>query len=359
MSDHTRRRSVRPWSAAPERLPSAQGDGRAYVTLEVSTAGLGPRGAHGHWRETIFRYFEADRSFTPRWDAFNARAMGVVSPRGEFYCYLLDRISSCRRDDGDVLDTGPILHRWHCRRGRRGSGIRAYPGGFLYVGAASRVRIAWEVRQCLRLTLRRDMVEASLGRAVPPAGDMASAVENAALTPLLKAQMQLLVQHAARLAPDERTLVLDNAIDMALATLTSALDELEQASPLSGRQGLFEAAQRLIARELGNFSLNPRLIAQRLDCSRATLYRAFAEHRLTVAGYLRERRLLEARRLLKSSPPAVSVAEIAARCGFVDSASFSRLCRRRFGASPRELRKVALTTMAGFLQAPETNRQLP
>lgn len=102
--------------------------------------------------------------------------------------------------------------------------------------------------------------------------------------------------------------------------------------------GLLLAACRLIDLQLAHPGLDVSFIASRLGCSRATLYRAFAARELAVAGYIRERRLQRVWGLLHSLPASVPIAEVARRCGFLDSTSFSRMFRRRFGVRARDVR---------------------
>jgi AraC-like DNA-binding protein len=84
------------------------------------------------------------------------------------------------------------------------------------------------------------------------------------------------------------------------------------------------------------------LIAHQLNCSRAQLYRVFAEHGETVAGYVRERRLRWAYELLAGALARdLSIGDIAYRCGFEDPVHFARLFRQRFGLTPRSLRGSA------------------
>lgn len=101
---------------------------------------------------------------------------------------------------------------------------------------------------------------------------------------------------------------------------------------------LWLAASRLIDLQLAHPGLDAAFIAARLGCSRATLYRAFADRDLAVAGYIREQRLQRVWCLLHSLPASVPIAEVARRCGFLDSTSFSRLFRRRFGVRARDVR---------------------
>ena len=60
---------------------------------------------------------------------------------------------------------------------------------------------------------------------------------------------------------------------------------------------------------------------------------------LTPQAVYRGLRLREARRLADGT--AMSVAEIAARCGYADASAMTRAFRREFGLSPREFRRVA------------------
>lgn len=66
-------------------------------------------------------------------------------------------------------------------------------------------------------------------------------------------------------------------------------------------------------------------------------FRATLGH--TPQAVYRGLRLREARRLADGT--AMSVAEIAARCGYADASAMTRAFRREFGVSPREFRKAA------------------
>lgn len=79
-------------------------------------------------------------------------------------------------------------------------------------------------------------------------------------------------------------------------------------------------------------------VAASIGCSERTLsgrfQRAFG---IPVAAYAEHRRMEEAERLLVTS--TMSVAEVAAACGYPDPLHFSRVVRRHFGRSPRDLRR--------------------
>ena len=99
-------------------------------------------------------------------------------------------------------------------------------------------------------------------------------------------------------------------------------------------------ARAHIQQHLADPDLSPRTVAAACGLSLSYLHRLFDTEPQTVAAFIREQRLRTALELLTS--PAHrrdSVAKIGAACGIVDPASFSRMVRSRFGASPRDLRR--------------------
>ena len=70
----------------------------------------------------------------------------------------------------------------------------------------------------------------------------------------------------------------------------------------------------------------------------------------TPHAFVIDQRLRRARRLLSSS--SLSIAEVAAACGFEDRCAFSRLFSERFGISAREFRR-ATNALATFVERPE------
>lgn len=60
------------------------------------------------------------------------------------------------------------------------------------------------------------------------------------------------------------------------------------------------------------------------------------EARISIRDYIRERRLIEAARMLAETDERVSV--IGYRCGFPHAANFNHAFKKRFGVSPRQYR---------------------
>ncbi|MFZ3555394.1 helix-turn-helix domain-containing protein [Streptomyces sp. BH055] len=78
--------------------------------------------------------------------------------------------------------------------------------------------------------------------------------------------------------------------------------------------------------------------------SRRYLFKLFAAEGLTVAGWIRTRRLERCARDLASSVAAQQpIGMIAARWGLLDGRHFSRVFKTAYGRTPRDFRRRALT----------------
>ncbi|MFD5082742.1 helix-turn-helix domain-containing protein [Kitasatospora sp. NPDC058406] len=112
---------------------------------------------------------------------------------------------------------------------------------------------------------------------------------------------------------------------------------------------LVRAVKDIIDRRLTDPDLSPAALARALNISVRTLHRAFATAAAdrsgirggtavgraeTVAGYIRGRRLEQARSALSARVGRPSVAEVAARWQFADSSHFIRAFKRRYGQTP-------------------------
>ncbi|MGY3126745.1 AraC-like DNA-binding protein [Agrococcus sp. UYP33] len=122
-----------------------------------------------------------------------------------------------------------------------------------------------------------------------------------------------------------------------LMTLVST--QLQQGVQRDPRRQLLHELLATIDRMLDDPSLSPAAIAAAHYISTRHLHAVFAEHGITVAGWIRERRLEHIRRdLADASIADQPIARIAARWGLVNPAHFSRLFRTTFGQSPSEYR---------------------
>jgi AraC family transcriptional activator of tynA and feaB len=213
------------------------------------------------------------------------------------------------------------------------------PAGDIFVLDSGRTReIAWTKHRGLQLFMRRKGAEGIFGAAILPPTALATRLTASCLAPLLRAQMNLLAAHVGRLDDADRSSMLQSTIDLTIAALRGIAGSKSYMEAQSSRN-LLAAALRFIEANLSDQSLGPTTLATALGCSRATIYRAFSENELTVAGVIRETRLKRARGMIEALPQQVTISDIAMRCGFFDASNFSRSFRARFGISPTDIRR--------------------
>jgi AraC-like DNA-binding protein len=110
-------------------------------------------------------------------------------------------------------------------------------------------------------------------------------------------------------------------------------------SETGDRADLLQRALGVVDERLADPGLSPAAVAAALYVSERTLYGAFREAGLSIAGTIRTRRLEQARReLIDPAHAGDSVSGIAARWGFSSSTHFSALFRDVFGSSPSAYR---------------------
>src|SRR5690606_25404130 len=122
---------------------------------------------------------------------------------------------------------------------------------------------------------------------------------------------------SGRLSTHERYGLLEATQALAVSVVESAcLDSRQRGvSDTGGYLGLYTAAQRYIRQHFSSPDLNASAIAACLECSRATLYRAFADQGVSLADQVRELRLQKLARLLQNPAHTVSIAQLAYQSG--------------------------------------------
>jgi len=123
-------------------------------------------------------------------------------------------------------------------------------------------------------------------------------------------------------------------VDVTLELLGAAFRAYRSPSDQSPRNRLTDRILRYIEARLEDTSLTPQAVAEDNGISLRYLYLLFNERGMTVAGWIRQRRLERSRAELANGRSARTVAEIAYHWGFSDSAHFSRLFKSAFGVSP-------------------------
>lgn len=178
-------------------------------------------------------------------------------------------------------------------------------------------------------------------RAYGPAGAAALCATRLAHSDPLAASLgpavEALEHHLDELAPGIRVRVIGqilNAVELIGTTVSGA-----QAPERGEQSDLLQHALNDIEHRLTDTTLSPATIAARLYVSERTLYAAFREAGLSIAGAIRTRRLEHARRdLIDPANANMPISAISSRWGFSTGAHFSVLFRDFFGSTPSAYR---------------------
>jgi len=122
------------------------------------------------------------------------------------------------------------------------------------------------------------------------------------------------------------------------AALVNSAEAPQLTSPVLGSV-LYCRVMDYIDRHLDDPALSAGMLCARFNVSRAHLYRAFAEHG-GIAAIIRQRRLDRAHAMLQNPHyRLLSIAAIAACCGFRSSSRFHTAFRQRFETAPSTVRR--------------------
>lgn len=128
-------------------------------------------------------------------------------------------------------------------------------------------------------------------------------------------------------------------LDLLTVALAARQDRLADVAPTTSRHALLLQIQAYVEQHLADPELAPGGIAAAHHISLRYLYKLFEEQGLTVADWIRQRRLERCRRdLLDPALRDRPVSAIGARWGLTNPAHFSRVFRAAYGRPPTEYR---------------------
>jgi AraC-like DNA-binding protein len=156
---------------------------------------------------------------------------------------------------------------------------------------------------------------------------------------------QFLLQLARNIdhySPAEAARLSNAALEVLATRLAHEVDTDSWSTPEARRHAQLTTVQAFIQQHLGDPRLTPAAVAAAHHISLRSLHQLFHDEGLTVAGWIRRRRLERCRRdLCDPSLRSRSVAAIAATWGFASAADFSRAFRAMHGIPPAEYRESA------------------
>jgi AraC-like DNA-binding protein len=129
-------------------------------------------------------------------------------------------------------------------------------------------------------------------------------------------------------------------LDLAAAVLAAQVQAEDRLTPETRRQALLSRIEAFIEHNLGDPGLTPTVIAARHNISLGYLHRLFQPRELTVAAWIRHRRLERCRADLTDPRLRLRpVHAVGARWGFRSPADFSRAFRAAHGMPPGDYRR--------------------
>lgn len=309
--------------------------------IAISTAGIAETESYDFWRDQAFSDFEPDPVTPQERLAFRARAQGLCSAQADFFLTDSGAVSGGRdrrnieQDGLDSLSIGLVLKGQRRSEQTDDQAALVRPGELFAYDAAQSGRVAWTAHKSIYLVIRRPDAATALGD-IPAPAQMMQRLARSPMRHVVADQFRLLARHMHELNPSQQAFVLDQTVQLTLF----ALARTSESVPVAGEAAYLSAALRFIDLNLANPYLDAARIAAALNCSRATLYRAFALEGTGVAEAIRDARLDRARFLIETTPTR-AISAIALECGLLDTVNFSRQFRRRFGLSPSDARALA------------------
>jgi AraC-like DNA-binding protein len=156
---------------------------------------------------------------------------------------------------------------------------------------------------------------------------------------LLIGYLRALDDEAALESPDLRQAVAVHICDLIALSVGANRDAIDVANQRGTRAARLQAIKTDIARNLGDCELNVTEVAMRHGVTPRYVQKLFASEGKTFSEHVLERRLILARRLLTDLRFAHRpVTSLAYDAGFADLSYFNRTFRRRFDATPTEVR---------------------
>jgi len=330
----------------PDALPDfhafARGRPVSRVFQAVSSSQAPAHERYSYWTGTQLRNVQADRPNLAQKHDFQAYVISLATCANEMHYSVSDALSgersarAIRADQSDELSLIYVLEGQVAGRFDNEEVVAAAGDFYLYDSLLPQ-RIAISRHRLVQIDLPRALVATAFAGKTPSPGMLRKALAGSRLTPLLRSHLAQFPKVVADMSPVEQQSLLEASEAFTLSVLQGALGN--QLAPRENcAKAVLLAAQRYIQRNIDKPGLDPLEISIATGCSRATLYRIFKRHNLTISGYIRELRLRQFLGLLQNASDDRSIAALAQCCGLYDAPNVNQMFRRRFGISPSDAR---------------------
>lgn len=324
----------------PPRHPAP----RSLEFSRITTDDVAASERFDYWRELfIGSYIDRLPGSASRQD-FRGEIVGCADGSGAVFANLRNDpvLGTFGKRDSDLLLIG-CIHRgvFQLSHGDEATTLSARSGLVLLDCDCPAISSASTATEISYLALPRATVVAAMGSPdlTAPRTPIRFLPKNG-LTPIMLEYLRAMAKHGSDLNRREAAAAMRAATTLATAIFAGLGRKPEEREEFEDT--FFDVAQHYIESNCWRHTLTADRIASAIGCSRAHLYRLFANRGQTVAGFLRDVRLQRARMLLETdlSQP---IGMIAFNCGYTDLSAFGKAFRRRFGISPNGCRGMAGT----------------
>lgn len=309
--------------------------------VELSTDGVPADERLAFWRDTVLK--RTQPRIIRNGQPFKARLKRIVLERTELVEHASDAVQALRAPGRSRFDGGDDIAVELIRDCRsalldHGGEHRLKSGDLYVVDYAKPMQIIRSRHRSSGIVLSRRRVAEVMG------GDL-SALAGRRIAPrgmagILRQHLKITLDEASFMTEAERVVATNAAAEMALVILQATRVGTGDAEQFV--DGFHVAARRLIETQCGDPELTPDRVANGLGCSRASLYRVFSRRGEGVAEAIWAARTERAWRLLTSPEGAsLMISDVAMLCGFSELPTFTRMFKRRYGATPRDTRQAS------------------
>ncbi len=156
---------------------------------------------------------------------------------------------------------------------------------------------------------------------------------------LLRSYISFLRDNIQLADPATSPLIVAHIYDLAAVAIGASNEGYEVARGRGVRAARLRAIKQFIAQHLSLQSLSAAVIAAHFGLTPRYIHMLFEAEGVTLSSFVAEQRLELAKDMLRSrGSDHMSISEIAFASGFSDLSHFNRSFRRRFGATPSEVR---------------------
>lgn len=309
------------------------------MRAEWTTEGISETEQFAYWREAVCDAFGPVRPegrlsrFRGRIHGALLRSVHATTVEADPHPVQLTRQGISRQKD--VCFFANLLLEGDVFVDQFGEQARIRPGDIYLLDTASTFNVTFASRfRIFCITMPDELLRQRLGALGRPAVSVLRGDAGAG-------QIAALYMSALNsIEPEE----LSDMQDLASEHLSALIARAVSRAPADGRRrtrsGHRAALNRILAyidAHLAEEDLSPASACKDLGMSRSYLYQVLAESGHSFAEYVRNRRLEGCRRAIQSNPSS-SISDIAARWGFPNQSSFSRMFKAHFGRTPRAFR---------------------